>query len=126
MVRSILVPLDGSERAKRALPYAAALGRRSAGRLLLLRHSETSRSVPSRRFRPSLPVISGRARGPLWITPRPVVDNRPGGVENVGGVGITPGQVRRRLVTSPQYSTSNARVIPTAGHVIHSPVVTCP
>jgi len=37
MVNSILVPLDGSELAERALPYATALGRRAAGRLLLLR-----------------------------------------------------------------------------------------
>src|SRR5690348_7235793 len=37
MYRTLIVPLDGSELAERALPYAAGLARSSNGRLILVR-----------------------------------------------------------------------------------------
>ena len=40
MIQKIMVPLDGSPLAERALPYAAALARATRGRLILLRATE--------------------------------------------------------------------------------------
>ena len=42
MLGTILVPLDGSPLAERALPYAATLARASGGRLILVRIGEAA------------------------------------------------------------------------------------
>ncbi len=41
----VLVPLDGSERAERALPYACALAERASARITLVRVAETYREL---------------------------------------------------------------------------------
>ena len=45
MLRNILVPLDGSELAERALPYAASLGKGAQAKLTLLR-ATLARTMP--------------------------------------------------------------------------------
>jgi nucleotide-binding universal stress UspA family protein len=50
MLQKILVPLDGSELAERALPYAKALAEKFDGELILFRGLETVRIVPLPEF----------------------------------------------------------------------------
>jgi nucleotide-binding universal stress UspA family protein len=56
MYRTVLVPLDGSPLAERALPFARALARRTGGRLLLVRSVCVAPSLV-----PDLPVVQAAA-----------------------------------------------------------------
>jgi nucleotide-binding universal stress UspA family protein len=62
MFKRILIPLDGSGRAERALPIAARLARASAGSLILLRVVSTApASLPSASAKPILIQTVGEA-----------------------------------------------------------------
>lgn len=60
MLKNILVPLDGSELAERALPYATALGRRAAGAVLLVR-AVRAQAVPAVDPGPAQVTVADRA-----------------------------------------------------------------
>ena len=64
MLSSILVPLDGSELAERALPYATALAHRAEGRLLLPRAVQTH-TLPGADPGPAWAVATERANAAL-------------------------------------------------------------
>jgi nucleotide-binding universal stress UspA family protein len=62
MLQTILVPLDGSELAEQALPYASALARATRGRLVLLGAALPSREM-AEQAQTELGQVAGRLRG---------------------------------------------------------------
>lgn len=64
MFKSIVVPLDGSAHARKALPYAEYLARAARGRVLLVRAADTWGLTPKQRAEKDL-AIRRRARAEL-------------------------------------------------------------